>query len=61
MQNIQWEFLFYALGAIGSLIGLGVSISFQNPVVILIFFILFFVFMGIGFAKKRKLHGMNEE
>lgn len=61
MQNIQWKFLFYAIGAIGSLIGLGISISFQNPVLNLLFIALFFTFMGIGFAKKRKLHSMHEE
>lgn len=61
MQNIQWRFLLYAIGAIGSLIGLGVSISFHNVFVNVLFLVLFFMFMGIGFSQKRKLQKMEEQ
>lgn len=61
MKNIQWTFLIYAVAAIVSLIGLGVSLSFQNLFVNLLFLGLFLTFMGLGFARKKKLQNAENE
>ncbi|AKP46710.1 MULTISPECIES: YlaF family protein [Bacillus] len=54
MKNIQWIFLFFAVAAAASIIGIGIFIAEQSLAGIIICIILLFAIMGTGFKLKRK-------
>jgi hypothetical protein len=55
MKKIQWVFLFYAILAVFSMIGIAISISYENILLILLFTLALIVIMGLGFQRKKKL------
>jgi hypothetical protein len=55
MKNtVHWIFVVYAFLAVFSMIGIAISISYQNVPLILIFIVLVCTFMGVGFRTKKK-------
>ncbi|NCU19019.1 YlaF family protein [Pallidibacillus pasinlerensis] len=55
MKKVEWVFLLYAFLAVFCMIGIAISISYQNLALILLFIVGMTVVMGIGFQRKRRL------
>jgi hypothetical protein len=57
VEQIKWSFLFLALGAAVSLIGVGIAIGQGSLGGTAVFLTLFLLIMGVGFMKKKKIRG----
>ncbi|RWR12393.1 YlaF family protein [Siminovitchia fortis] len=54
MNGIKWNFLFLAILAAFSIVGMGFSLGARSPIGIIICFIILISVMGYGFATKKR-------
>lgn len=55
MNGIKWNFLFLAIIAAFSIVGMGFSLGMKSPLGMLIGLIILISVMGYGFKVKKKL------
>ena len=56
MRQIKWIFIFFAITAAASIMGIGVAIAERSLLGIIFCTTLVIFVMGIGFTLKKKLH-----
>lgn len=59
MKNVNLIFLVYAIAAVVGMIGIGVSLSFNNIFITLFFILITIIVMGAGFKTKKKLRELG--
>ena len=55
MKNFQWGAALYSFLAVASMCIIGVGVAERSTWIIVLSTVLVFVFMGMGFVRKKKL------
>jgi hypothetical protein len=55
MKNIKWVFVLYSLGALVSMMLIGVAVGMRSFPLVILFILLLGVVMGFGFKTKKRL------
>jgi len=55
MKNIKWVFVLYTLGALLSMLLIGVAVGMRSIPLIFLFILLLIGIMGFGFKTKKRL------
>lgn len=55
MKNIKWVFVLYSLGALLTMLLIGVAVGMRNIPLMIVFLLLLGVVMGFGFKTKKRL------
>ncbi|MFC4409350.1 YlaF family protein [Chungangia koreensis] len=54
MKNLKWVFVLYSLGALITMMLIGVAVGMRSIPLMVLFLILLGVIMGFGFKTKKK-------
>ncbi|MCU9612246.1 YlaF family protein [Caldibacillus lycopersici] len=60
MKNIKWNFFFYSIIAVFSMVGIGIAIGLQNIVLGIVFTLIVIIVMGRGFQTKKKMRELGK-